>query len=151
MQLIMRLHQAGIKLQKWRIKPLAKMIEGLIRVLCAARLPNDARIDPSVKFSHNGLAVLITKEAQIAAGCQIGTHVVIGSNWPKIGAPKLEPDVIVGPGAILLGPITIGQGSMIAASSVVLESVPPRTLIAGNPATVKKKDIDSNYYRYPDL
>ena len=149
MQLIMRLHLLSRKLQDWGLRPLAKLLEGLTRVLCAARLPIEAAIDPTVMFSHNGLAVLITKEAKIGAGCQIGTHVVLGSNWPKIGAPTLEPDVIVGPGAIILGPITLGRGCVIAASSVVLDDVPPRTLVAGNPAEIKKRDIDSAYYRYP--
>jgi serine O-acetyltransferase len=149
MQLIMRLHLLSQTCLRWNLRFIAKLIEGSIRVLCSARLPTEARVHPSVLFSHNGLAVLITKEAKIASGCQIGTHVVIGSNWPKLGAPELESDVIVGPGAIVLGPITIGRGSVIAAGSIVLSDVPPGVLMAGNPASVKKQNIDSNFYRYP--
>lgn len=149
MQLIMRLHLISRKLQAWKLRSLAKAVEASIRLLCAARIPIEADIDHSVVFSHNGLAVLITREAKIGRGCQIGTHVVLGSNWPKTGAPSLEDNVIVGPGAIILGPVTLGQGCVIAAGSIVLADVPPASLVAGNPATVKKQDIDSNFYRYP--
>jgi serine O-acetyltransferase len=149
MKLIMRLHLLSKSLQRWKLRPLAKAVEGAIRVLCAARIPIDASIHPTVNFSHNGLAVLITKEARIESGCQIGTHVVLGSNWPRPGAPTLEQDVIVGPGAIILGPITLGKGCVIAAGSIVLNDVVPGALVAGNPATTKKMNVESSYYRYP--
>lgn len=150
MQLIMRLHLASRRLLGWRLKPLSSLLDGMIRVLCAARLPVEARIDPTARFSHNGLAVLITKESVIGPGCQIGTHVVLGSNWPKSGAPRLEADVIIGPGAIILGPVTLGRGCVVAAGSIVLEDVPPATLVAGSPATVRKEKVDTGSYRYPD-
>jgi serine O-acetyltransferase len=149
MQLVMRMHVVSRRLLGWRLKPLAKLVEAGIRVLCAARIPIEARIDPTVNFSHNGLAVLITRESVIGPGCQIGTHVVLGSNWPKPGAPKLESDVIVGPGAIILGPVTIGSGSVVAAGSVVLSDVAPHTLVAGSPATLRKENIDVQDYKYP--
>jgi serine O-acetyltransferase len=149
MQLIMRLHMASRRLLAWKLRPLAKLAEGTIRILCAARLPVEAKIDPSVQFSHNGLAVLITKESVIGPGCQIGTHVVLGSNWPKLGAPTLEADVIVGPGAIILGPVTLGKGSIVAAGSIVLDDVAPATLVAGSPATMRKENVDVEEYRYP--
>jgi acetyltransferase-like isoleucine patch superfamily enzyme len=46
----------------------------------------------------------------------------------------IEENVFVGPGAIILPGVTIGTGSVIAAGSVVAASVPPRTLVQGNPA-----------------
>jgi serine O-acetyltransferase len=149
MQLIMRMHLLSKSLKRWKLGPLAKTVEAGIRVLCAARIPTDASIHPTVTFSHNGLAVLITKEARIESGCQIGTHVILGSNWPRLGAPVLEPDVIVGPGAIILGPVNLGKGCVIAAGSIVLTDVAPGALMAGNPAAAKKQNIDSNHYRYP--
>jgi serine O-acetyltransferase len=148
-QLIMKLHLLSRTFQRWKLRPVAKIIEGTIRVLCAARLPTEADIHPTAHFSHNGLAVLITKETKIGVGCQIGTHVVLGSNWPRPGAPVLESGVIVGPGAIILGPVTLGKGCVIAAGSIVLADVPPGALMAGNPATVRKENIDSALYRYP--
>ena len=150
MQLIMRMHLNSRRLLDCGLKPVSRLIDGLIRILCSARIPAEAQIHPSVHFSHNGLAVLITRDCHIGAGCQIGTHTVLGSNWPKIGAPILEENVVIGPGAIVLGPVRLGKGSMIAANAVVLDSVPPGVLVAGNPAVVKKIGIDINTYRYPE-
>jgi acetyltransferase-like isoleucine patch superfamily enzyme len=46
----------------------------------------------------------------------------------------IEEDATVGPGAIVLPNVTIGRGSIVAAGSVVTKSVPPKTMVQGNPA-----------------
>jgi acetyltransferase-like isoleucine patch superfamily enzyme len=46
----------------------------------------------------------------------------------------IEEDVTIGPGAIVLPNVTIGQGSIVTAGSVVTKSVPPKTVVQGNPA-----------------
>jgi len=47
---------------------------------------------------------------------------------------KIEDNVYIGPGAIILPNVTIGFGSVVSAGSVVTRSVPPKTLVQGNPA-----------------
>jgi serine O-acetyltransferase len=119
----------------------ARTIERLIRLAYAARIPAEADIDRSVHFSHNALAVVVTKRAVIGPRCQIGLHVLLGSRWPLEGGPKLEADVIVHGGAKIIGPVTIGRGSVIGANAVVLADVPPRSLVVGVPGVVKKRGI----------
>ena len=46
----------------------------------------------------------------------------------------IEEDATVGPGAIILPNVTIGRGSIVTAGSVVTKSVPPKTMVQGNPA-----------------
>jgi serine acetyltransferase len=46
----------------------------------------------------------------------------------------IEEDVTIGPGAIVLPNVTIGRGSVVTAGSVVTKSVPPKTMVQGNPA-----------------
>ncbi|MBA3352657.1 MAG: acyltransferase [Blastocatellia bacterium] len=46
----------------------------------------------------------------------------------------IEEDATIGPGAIILPNVTIGQGAIVTAGSVVTKSVPPRTIVQGNPA-----------------
>jgi acetyltransferase-like isoleucine patch superfamily enzyme len=46
----------------------------------------------------------------------------------------IEEDALVGAGAIVLPNVTIGQGSIVTAGSVVTKSVPPKTMVQGNPA-----------------
>jgi maltose O-acetyltransferase len=47
---------------------------------------------------------------------------------------RLEDNVYLGPGVIVLPNVTIGHGSVVSAGSVVTRSVPPRTFVQGNPA-----------------
>jgi chloramphenicol O-acetyltransferase type B len=49
---------------------------------------------------------------------------------------RIGRDCWIGHGAILLNGITIGDGSIVAAGSVVISNVPPFTVVAGNPARV---------------
>jgi acetyltransferase-like isoleucine patch superfamily enzyme len=46
----------------------------------------------------------------------------------------IEDDVFIGPGVIILQNVRIGQGSVVAAGSVVNQNIPPHTLVQGNPA-----------------
>jgi acetyltransferase-like isoleucine patch superfamily enzyme len=46
----------------------------------------------------------------------------------------IEDNVWIGSGAIIMPGVTIGQGSIVAAGAVVMVSVPPNTMVAGNPA-----------------
>jgi serine O-acetyltransferase len=56
------------------------------------------------------------------------------------GCPVLEDDVWVGPHAVIVGAVTIGQGSRIAAGAFVTESVPRRSVVVGNPAQIYKSN-----------
>jgi maltose O-acetyltransferase len=46
----------------------------------------------------------------------------------------IEEDVTLGPGVIVLPDVTIGRGAIVTAGSVVTKSVPPKTMVQGNPA-----------------
>ena len=50
------------------------------------------------------------------------------------GGVLIEEDATVGPGAIILPNVTVGRGAIVAAGSVVTKSVPPKTMVQGNPA-----------------
>jgi len=47
---------------------------------------------------------------------------------------KIEDDVFIGPGVIILPDVTIGKGSVLSAGSVITRSVPPYMMMQGNPA-----------------
>jgi len=60
-----------------------------------------------------------------------------GNNKPIV----IENSVWIGANSIILPGITIGYGSVVAAGSVVTKSIPPLTLVGGNPAKIIKKGI----------
>ena len=66
-----------------------------------------------------------------------------GLRIDRIGPITLENDVFVGHGAIVLGGTTIGECSIVGAGSVVRQSVPPGSVVSGNPAKVvaRVKDV----------
>lgn len=149
MQGIVRLHKLSRRLLNLRLRRLSRLVEHVIRLVYAARIPAEADINPSVHFSHNALAVVVTKKASIGPRCQIGMHVLLGSNWPQEGGPRLEQDVVVQCGAKIVGPVTIGRGSVIGANAVVLKDVPPHSLVVGVPGVIKKTGIRIEDYRIP--
>lgn len=149
MQMIVRLHNWSRWLLERRRYYLSRLVERVIRLAYAARIPAEAAIDPTVHFSHNALAVVVTKKASIGARCQIGVHVLLGSRWPIPGGPRIEEDVIVHAGAKIIGPVTIGRGSVIGAGAVVVEDVPPHSLVVGVPGVVKKSGIRIEDYLQP--
>jgi serine acetyltransferase len=57
-----------------------------------------------------------------------------------MGAPTLERNVHVGPGATLIGPILVGEGTKIMAGSVLNRSVPPNSLVRPAPVDVVVRD-----------
>ncbi|MDR6499207.1 sugar O-acetyltransferase [Burkholderia sp. MS455] len=86
-------------------------------------------------------------------GLEIGDDVMIGPNVSLItsGHPvepsrrrdfvvakpiAIERNVWVGAGATIIGGVTVGEHSVVAAGAVVTRDVPPNTLVGGNPATV---------------
>lgn len=67
-----------------------------------------------------------------------------GVKLDRVGAIKIEDDVFVGEDVIIAagGGVTIGKGSIIGAGSVVRESVPPGSIVIGNPAKIVAKTAD---------
>ena len=68
--------------------------------------------------------------------------VTIGGRKGIETVPVLGQDVVVGCGATLLGPISIGDGAMIGAGAVVLHDVPVGATVAGVPARVIKEKVE---------
>lgn len=65
---------------------------------------------------------------------------------------RVESDVWIGLGAIILAPVRIGRGSIIAAGSVVTKDVEPYSIVGGNPArTIKKRFNENDILKHEEL
>ncbi|MBO6524227.1 MAG: hypothetical protein JJ971_10410 [Balneolaceae bacterium] len=84
----------------------------------------------------HGIGVVIGETARIGNNVFMYHNVTLGSNGTIGGDrhPTIEDDVLLGSNTSILGNITIGKGSAVAAGSIVTKSVPPEVLVAGNPA-----------------
>ncbi|HZK43720.1 MAG TPA: acyltransferase [Syntrophomonadaceae bacterium] len=97
--------------------------------------------------------ILAVKEVRIGTGCSISWHVLFmdTSSHPfglagEVPQTKIEPVIIenhvwIGCRAVILKGVTVGEGAIVANNAVVTKDVPPRTMVAGNPAVVIKEDV----------
>lgn len=89
------------------------------------------------------MGVILGGRATVGKNCHIGAGTVLaGVVEPPSAKPvTVEDDVLIGANAVVLEGVTIGKGAIVAAGAVVIDDVPPYTVVGGTPAR-KLKDID---------
>lgn len=135
--------------EKWMYKTVkgSNVHRLLLRIVFSCDIPCGVKIGKNVQLPHNGNGVIIHNNAIIGDDCVIFQHVTIGGNGTikngetVHGAPVLEKGVAVFTGACVLGPITIGHDSYIAANTVITKDIPPNSLAIGNPAVIKERSF----------
>lgn len=92
-------------------------------------------------FIDHGNGVVIGETTVIGNNVTLYQGVTLGGTGKDTGKrhPTLEDDVVVGSGAKVLGPFTVGRGSKVGAGSIVLKEVPPDCTVVGNPGRVVRK------------
>ena len=100
-----------------------------------------AQIGRRVCIDH-GHGIVIGETTEIGDDCMIYQGVTLGGTGKDTGKrhPTLEKGVMVGAGAKVLGPITIGRNSKVAAGAVVVKDVEPNCTVVGIPGRVVKID-----------
>lgn len=91
-------------------------------------------------FIDHGMGVVIGETTVIGDNCTIYQNVTLGGTGKDTGKrhPTLGNNVLVGSGAKVLGPFTVGDNARIAAGAVVLREVPPNATAVGVPARIAK-------------
>jgi len=120
---------------------IGRTISNFGRWLTGVEIHPGARIGPGFFIDH-GMATVIGETAEIGADVTLYHNVTLGGvSWAKVKRhPTLEDHVVVGAGAQILGPITIGAHSRIGANSVVVKDVPPNSVVVGVPGRVRSRD-----------
>jgi serine O-acetyltransferase len=135
------LHRAGVPF-------VPALITYGIRFIFSCYIPYSARLGTGCSLGYGGLGIVISDQAVIGDGVEIGVGVVIGGNARQCGVPTVGDNVYIGAGAKVLGPITIGDGCVIGANSVVVKFLEPGTVVAGVPAKIVHMGIDPEEYIY---
>jgi serine O-acetyltransferase len=130
-------HRFSHWLWKHNLKLLARLFSQLVRALTGVEIHPGAHIGANFFIDH-GMGVVIGETAEVGASVTLYHGVTLGGVSLKKGKrhPTLEDNVVVGAGAKILGPITIGAGSRIGANAVVVKSVPPNSVVVGVPGQV---------------
>jgi serine O-acetyltransferase len=100
---------------------------------------NCTEIDKSVLFAHHarGCTIIASK---VCENVVIFQNVTIGSNmrfnkvsgeWENIGNPIICKNVIIADGAKVLGPIIIGENSVVAAGAIITKNMPADSMVYG--------------------
>jgi serine O-acetyltransferase len=88
--------------------------------------------------------------ATIGANCNLGHGATLGVNeeGDDRGCPVVGERVAIGPGAMVFGPVTIGNDAVVGANSVVTRDIPDRGVAVGVPAKVTSERGSFNLVRY---
>lgn len=92
-------------------------------------------------FIDHGDGVVIGETTIIGDDVTIYQGVTLGGTGKDTGKrhPTIADDVVIGAGAKVLGPFTVGKGSKVGAGSIVLKEVPPNCTVVGNPGRIVRK------------
>ncbi len=114
---------------------LGRSISHFGRMVTGIEIPPGARIGRRLFIDH-GMGCLIGETAEVGDDVTLYHGVTLGGVTleKEKRHPTLEDGVIVGAGAQVLGPITVGAGARIGANAVVLKDVPPGVTMVGIPA-----------------
>lgn len=138
-------------------RSVALLIQYRISLTLAVDIHPAAVIGCGLMIDH-ATGLVIGETAVVEDSVSIMQSVTLGGTGKVSGDrhPKIRKGVLLGPGAKILGNIEIGEGAMVAASSVVLKAVEPHAIVAGVPAkVVGHVDIDEpskvmdHYFKCP--
>lgn len=130
-----------------KFQNLSSLYSILRMISFSIEIPCTAQIDEGFFIGH-AEGLLINPNCRIGKNFTIYQGVTLGGNIGKIRdgrvAPLIGDNVFVGPGAKVLGPVTVGDNSMIGANAVVMKDIPKDSLAVGIPSKIVKK-IDEPY------
>jgi serine O-acetyltransferase len=131
----------------WKIKiPLVpRLLSQISRFLTGIEIHPGAKIGKGFFIDH-GMGVVIGETTEIGDGCVLFHNVTLGGTGKHKGKrhPSIGDNVMIGTGAILLGPINVGNNVKIGANTFILmQDVPDNTTVAGTPGRIVKMNGQS--------
>lgn len=124
----------------------ARFLANVARWLTGIEIHPGAKIGRRFFVDH-GTGVVVGETAEIGDDVTLYQGVTLGGRTLDSGKrhPTLEAGVVVGAGAKILGPFTVGAGARVGSNAVVLEPVPAYSTVVGVPARVVRcRDKDQN-------
>jgi serine O-acetyltransferase len=131
----------------WRLKIpfLPRLLSQISRFWTGIEIHPGAKIGKGFFIDH-GMGVVIGETTEIGNNCVLFHNVTLGGTGKHKGKrhPTLGNNVMVGTGAILLGPIKVGNNVKIGANTFILmQDVPDNTTVAGTPGRIVKMNGQS--------
>ena len=123
------------------LKTAGRAVSQFTRFLTGVEIHPGATIGRRFFIDH-GMGIVIGETANIGDDVLMYHGVTLGGTSTTHGKrhPTLGNDIVVGAGATVLGTVTIGSHSVIAANAVVVSDAPENSLLVGSPAVVRPRD-----------
>ena len=133
----LRFHRLSHWLWTHRMRLPGRLLSHVARFLTGIEIHPGAQIGESLFIDH-GMGVVIGETSEIGDNVTLYHGVTLGgtSLRKEKRHPTLLDNVIVGAGAKVLGPVTVGENARIGAGSVVVDDVPPNSTVVGIPGKV---------------
>ncbi len=133
-------YRAANWLWRKRLFTIGRFASHLGRMMSGIEIHPGATIGKRLFIDH-GMGVVIGETAEVGDDVTLYQGVTLGGTALDKGKrhPTLEDCVIVGSGAQILGPFTIGAGARVGANAVVVNAVPPAVTVVGIPAKIVKR------------
>jgi serine O-acetyltransferase len=131
-----------------KLKWLARFISTFARWFTGIEIHPGAQIGRRFFIDH-GMGVVIGETSEIGDDCMLYHGVTLGGiTWDKVKRhPTLKNNVVIGAGAKILGPITIGNNVRVGSNSVVVKSIDDNQTVVGIPGKViKSKSNDPDHF-----
>lgn len=152
----MAYHRVAHRLFQGGHTVLARLISQHSRHVTGIEIHPGARIGKGLFIDH-GDGVVIGETTIIGDNVTLYQGVTLGGTGKDVGKrhPTIGSNVVIGAGAKVLGPFSVGDGSKIGASAVVLKEVPPNCTVVGNPGRIVRREgeapqVDLDHVHLPD-
>ncbi|HCT14034.1 serine O-acetyltransferase EpsC [Corynebacterium nuruki] len=138
-------HRLAHRLWTSGLKGPARILSQFTRFLTGIEIHPGATIGRRFFIDH-GMGVVIGETAEIGDDVMLYHGVTLGGSElvQRKRHPTIGDGVMVGAGAKVLGPITIGAGSAIGANAVVTKDAPPDSILIGIPAKIRHRQPDEH-------
>ncbi|MBQ3198992.1 MAG: serine O-acetyltransferase [Firmicutes bacterium] len=147
-----RWHRLAHWLHTHGFRFVARGVSQLSRFLTGIEIHPGATIGKCLFIDH-GMGIVIGETAEIGDYCNIYHGVTLGGTGKHRGKrhPTLGNHVLVGAGAKILGPFTVGDNARIGGNAVVLKEVPPNATVVGVPGNIIASANNQQEYRSWEL
>ncbi len=131
---------------KGALLTLSAVFQKAVEIVTGIAIPCRTTIGPGLYIGHFG-NIIFHEDAVLGHTCNVSQGVTVGSSGrgARRGVPTIGDRVYLAANAVVVGPITVGSGAVVAANSLVTRDVPPGTTVMGVPAKVVKHQDSAAY------